>query len=65
MNGWLHVFIKFTESISCPGSYPCKPVSLGEPGRCVVIEAVCDGIVDCALGDDEQQCGKHNVTLVK
>ena len=46
------------DTISCPGSYPCQRISLVESGHCIIMDAVCDGIEDCGLGDDERDCGE-------
>lgn len=29
-------------------------------GYCLTVDHICDGKIDCLLGDDEENCGKKN-----
>ncbi|XP_002121139.4 uncharacterized protein LOC100178546 [Ciona intestinalis] len=41
-----------------PGEFMCSPtITVGQPCGCVVKSKICDGVVDCAGGEDENYCG--------
>ena len=51
--------LNWVASVDCPaGAYKCHETVTTKYQKCLYIDNVCDGTVDCALGDDEQRCGK-------
>ncbi|XP_072041747.1 bone morphogenetic protein 1-like [Amphiura filiformis] len=47
-------------SINCPvGTYRCEETNQAKYQMCLYLDKVCDGELNCPLGDDEKQCGKY------
>ena len=56
----VHFFISISAYVTCPESYLCEDSEMNNVSMCVVISHVCDGKIDCPLGDDEIECGEYN-----
>ena len=48
-----------SETFECPANYfKCQQ------SFCLDTQYVCDGIAQCADGEDEEECGRYNATRI-